>query len=146
MSRRLAFTPAASADIARAYDWYEAQRAGLGEEFLAELHIAFTLRTEFSDAGPAVHHDRRRMLLRRFPWAVYYRAAGRPRSRLGRGRERRRAFVTGTAYDLRLVAECDRARQHRKHAGPRHEHHGVSTDAGCRCSSQRSIPSSCMWR
>ena len=60
MSRRLAFTPATSADIADAYDWYDAQRPGLGEEFREELNVAFTLLAEFSEAGAAVHLDFRR--------------------------------------------------------------------------------------
>ena len=76
MSRSLQFTPATSADITDAYDWYEGQRAGLGEEFRGELRVAFTLLAEFSEAGPAVHHDLRRLLLRRFPYAIYYRVAG----------------------------------------------------------------------
>lgn len=33
MIRRLAFTAAASTDITDAYEWYESQRVGLGEEF-----------------------------------------------------------------------------------------------------------------
>ena len=77
MSRRLAFTPATNADIADAYDWYDAQRPGLGEEFREELAVAFTLLGEFSEAGPAVHFDVRRLLLRRFPYAIYYRVGER---------------------------------------------------------------------
>ena len=73
MSRLLRVTPATSDDIADAYDWYESQRAGLGELFRAELNVAVTLLREFSEAGPAVHQDLRRLLLRRFPYAVYYR-------------------------------------------------------------------------
>ncbi len=76
MSRPLQFTPATSADIADAYEWYEGQHAGLGEEFRGELHVACTLLAEFSDAGPAVHLNLRRLLLRRFPYAIYYRVVG----------------------------------------------------------------------
>ena len=47
MSRQLRVTPAAGDDIADAYGWYESQRSGL--------------------------RDLRRLLLRRFPYAVYYR-------------------------------------------------------------------------
>ena len=75
MRRQLGFTPAASADIADAYEWYEAQRPGLGEDFRGELTVAFTLLAEFSETGPAVHRDLRRVLVRRFPYAVYYRIA-----------------------------------------------------------------------
>lgn len=73
MTRRLRLTPATSNDIADAYQWYEAQRPGLGDEFGAELNVAFSLLDAFSEAGPAVHRDLRRLLVRRFPYAVYYR-------------------------------------------------------------------------
>jgi len=33
------FRPAAAADVEDAYRWYEAQQAGLGEEFLAAVRI-----------------------------------------------------------------------------------------------------------
>jgi toxin ParE1/3/4 len=71
VSRQLRVTPAASDDIADAYLWYESQRSGLGELFRAELNVSFTLLREFSEAGPAVHRDLRRLLLRRLPYAVY---------------------------------------------------------------------------
>ncbi len=76
MSRPLQFTAATRADIADAYDWYEEQRTGLGEEFRSELNVAFTLLSEFSEAGPTVHLNVRRLLLRRFPYAVYFRVVG----------------------------------------------------------------------
>lgn len=73
MTRRIRVTPATADDIADAYDYYEGQRTGLGEEFRGELHVALGLLIEFSEAGPAVHGGLRRLLLRRFPYAVYYR-------------------------------------------------------------------------
>jgi len=76
VSRPLQFTAATRADIADAYDWYEEQRTGLGEEFRSELNVAFALLSEFSEAGPTVHINVRRLLLRRFPYAVYYRVVG----------------------------------------------------------------------
>lgn len=76
MSRPLRFTEATRADIAQAYAWYEEQRTGLGEEPQSELTVAFALLAEFSEAGPVVHANLRRLLLRRFPYAVYYRVVG----------------------------------------------------------------------
>ena len=35
-------TPEADADIAAEYDWYEALREGLGDDFLAEFALVFT--------------------------------------------------------------------------------------------------------
>ncbi len=73
MSRGLRIAPAAARDIVGAYDWYEEQQPGLGEQFRAELHVAFGLVQQFGEAGPAVHRDLRRLLVRRFPYALYYR-------------------------------------------------------------------------
>jgi len=73
VSRRLRIAPAAARDIVGAYKWYEDQQPGLGEQFRAELHVAFALVQQFSEAGPAVHRDLRRLLVRRFPYALYYR-------------------------------------------------------------------------
>ena len=73
MSRELRLTPAAARDVIAAYDHYEGQLPGLGEQFRAELNVAFALLQQFSEAGPAVHRDLRRLLVRRFPYALYYR-------------------------------------------------------------------------
>lgn len=55
-----------------AYRHYEGQQSGLGVRFRAELQVAFALVLQFNEAGPVVHHQLRRMMLRRFPYAVYY--------------------------------------------------------------------------
>ncbi|MEN9509021.1 MAG: hypothetical protein RLZZ621_1584 [Gemmatimonadota bacterium] len=73
MSRALRIAPAAARDIVGAYNWYEDRQPGLGEQFRAELAVAFALVQHFSEAGPTVHRDLRRVLLRRFPYAIYYR-------------------------------------------------------------------------
>lgn len=73
MTRRIRVTPATAADIADAYHYYEGQREGLGEDFDGELRVALSLLLEFSEAGPVVHGALRRLLLRRFPYALYYR-------------------------------------------------------------------------
>jgi plasmid stabilization system protein ParE len=53
--------------------WYDAQRSGLGTEFEEALDASLQLITRFPEAGPVVLHDVRRLLLRRFPYALYYR-------------------------------------------------------------------------
>jgi plasmid stabilization system protein ParE len=72
VTRRLELRPEASADIAGAFSWYEAQREGLGREFAAELDRVFAAIRQFPAAGPIVHRSLRRALMRRFPYAVYY--------------------------------------------------------------------------
>lgn len=67
------FTPLASADIEAAYAWYEGQRRGLGDEFRVALEVVWGLLDQFPEAGPMAYRDLRRVLVPRFPYAVYYR-------------------------------------------------------------------------
>ena len=71
--RRVGFRPAASADLVAAHSWYEAQRAGLGEEFLAAVDAGITSILDFPEAQPEIHRGARRFLLERFPYVLYYR-------------------------------------------------------------------------
>lgn len=69
--------PAAAADIDDAYRWYESQRPGLGEEFLAALRLTRDRVVEHPEAFPVLHRDTRRALIpRRFPYGLFYRIYG----------------------------------------------------------------------
>ena len=69
--------PAAAADIEDAYQWYESQRSGLGEEFLAALGLLRDRVLEQPDAFVVLHRDTRRALIpRRFPYGLFYRVYG----------------------------------------------------------------------
>lgn len=68
--------PAAAADIRRGYVWYERQREGLGEEFLAELRASTDAILSSPTAFPVVHRETRRALVRRFPYGLFFRAVG----------------------------------------------------------------------
>jgi toxin ParE1/3/4 len=65
--------PAAEADIGDAFHWYEEQRAGLGEEFRAELKAAFEAIAGNPLLFQLIYRNTRRYLVRRFPYAIYYR-------------------------------------------------------------------------
>lgn len=39
MSARVIVRPEAEAELSKAYDWYEARRSGLGDEFLLSIEI-----------------------------------------------------------------------------------------------------------
>ncbi len=73
MSQPLDFHPAVRDEIRDAHSWYEQRRIGLGREFLDELErvlvgiAANPVRHGLSEAGI------REGLLRRFPYAIYYR-------------------------------------------------------------------------
>jgi len=64
---------AAAADVEDAYRWYEERREGLGDEFLAAIQAAVDSVVAHPLAAPIVHRDTRRVLVRRFPYGVFYR-------------------------------------------------------------------------
>lgn len=57
----------------RAARWYEREARGLGGEFLGEVELAFGSVKARPAAGSPLPTGRRRVLLRRFPYAVVYR-------------------------------------------------------------------------
>ena len=65
--------PAAAADIDEAFLWYEAQRSGLGHEFLASADTLIDAIAEHPLRYPVIRRNTRRALLRRFPYAMYFR-------------------------------------------------------------------------
>lgn len=73
MSLPLVFHPDVQADTDEAYRWYEQQRAGLGDDFLAELDIVFRRLEQMPGMFQVIWQNVRRALPRRFPYGVYYR-------------------------------------------------------------------------
>lgn len=65
--------PIAAAEIDEAYLWYESQRTGLGEEFLAEVNGTLDTIREMPELYAIVHRDTRRAMLVRFPYSLFYR-------------------------------------------------------------------------
>jgi plasmid stabilization system protein ParE len=55
--------PAAAADIEEAYDWYEIQRPGLGEEFLTALRSTLNRVIAQPEAFAVIHRTIRRALI-----------------------------------------------------------------------------------
>jgi plasmid stabilization system protein ParE len=75
--KQVVVRPAAAADIEDAFLWYERQRAGLGNEFLAALRSTMDLVLVHPEAFPVLHRDARRALVqRRFPYGLYFRIDG----------------------------------------------------------------------
>lgn len=74
MSRQLIVRTEAEADISEAAVWYDERRAGLGFEFLSEIRSAISRAVErpFSHARMRLSPDVRRVLIRRFPYRVFY--------------------------------------------------------------------------
>jgi len=71
--KRLAIRSGAQRDIAEAHAWYESQRVGLGAEFMSALEDALDAIAANAERFAIMHADLRRALLKRFPYAVFYR-------------------------------------------------------------------------
>jgi plasmid stabilization system protein ParE len=69
----LEIIPLARRDIDEAANYYLRQRAGLDDEFLAEVDAAFNMIVarprQFEQIRPGIH----RFILDRFPYGIYYR-------------------------------------------------------------------------
>jgi plasmid stabilization system protein ParE len=64
--------PRAEAQADEAAAWYETEQPGLGIEFLLELDAAIERAAETPLAYARVFLEARRVLTRRFPFAVYF--------------------------------------------------------------------------
>ena len=68
----LVFRKRVGRDLAGGYRWYEEQRTGLGEEFLAAVDASFDTIEEFPEMCAFVRGNVRRAIVTRFPYAVFY--------------------------------------------------------------------------
>ena len=73
MSVQVRPTSAAAADLITAHDWYELRSPGLGKDFVREVDAAVFHLVRHPELFPPVHRGLRRVLVRRFPYAVFYR-------------------------------------------------------------------------
>ncbi len=62
----------AEQDVADGYAYYERQRVGLGEDFLARVDACIAGIFRAPKVYPLFYRDFRRNLVRRFPYAAYY--------------------------------------------------------------------------
>ena len=73
MTYTLRFLPEVEEDVIAAYAWYEAKAPGLGEEFLRMFYACAGDIPRNQVLYPKVYREFRRRLLRRFPYAIYFR-------------------------------------------------------------------------
>jgi plasmid stabilization system protein ParE len=66
------FRASASTQVVDARAWYDKQRQGLGAEFSRSLESAVNRVARNPLSAPVVHQDVRRVLLKRFPYSVFY--------------------------------------------------------------------------
>jgi plasmid stabilization system protein ParE len=72
MKRALVVRSRAESQATQARDWYESQLEGLGRGFVIELDHAIQKAHENPLHYQIVHREIRRVLLRRFPYAVFF--------------------------------------------------------------------------
>lgn len=73
MSWSVIIRPRAEADLRESRQWYEAQRPGLGDEFVQEVRRTILWLEEHPEQRPPYYRDFRRVLTQRFPYKVFYR-------------------------------------------------------------------------
>ncbi len=72
MSLPLVVNPEAEEDLADARAWYDRQRAGLGDQLLLCVEEAFDRIRRMPLTPRVTFNGARRVLVRRFPYAVIY--------------------------------------------------------------------------
>ena len=72
MTFDLRFLPEVEEDVISGYSWYEDKARGLGEEFLRIFYASANNLSRNPLLYQKVHGDFRRLLLRRFPYAIYF--------------------------------------------------------------------------
>lgn len=69
---RVELLSAADAELAEAVEYYNHQRAGLGDEFLVELLVAIERIQRYPSAWPRLGERVRRYRMRRYPYGIIY--------------------------------------------------------------------------
>ena len=72
MSVEVRLRPEAERDLSDASAWYEEQRPGLGQEFLARVLNVFDTLAASPFMYPVHYRQTRRAVLQRYPFGVYY--------------------------------------------------------------------------
>lgn len=72
IDKRIIIRPEAESDITDAYQWYEAQRKGLGEHFLLCIEEALAKVSRNPEIYSVIYKDVRRVLIHRFPFGVFF--------------------------------------------------------------------------
>ena len=74
MSLAVSFLRAASVELVEASAWYESKQQGLVFEFMAEIERCISQAAANPLQFAVVRSDFRRVVARRFPYCVYFRA------------------------------------------------------------------------
>ena len=76
MNRTVRFLPEALDDLLETQGWYASREPGLAQAFAQAIILAVERIAQEPAAFPCVHGAVRRLVVRRFPYAVYFREVG----------------------------------------------------------------------
>jgi toxin ParE1/3/4 len=72
MSKKVIIRPEAEQDLAQAYQWYESQRTGLGDDFLLCVEGGLARLSRNPELYCRIHGDIRRLLIPVSLWYFLY--------------------------------------------------------------------------
>jgi toxin ParE1/3/4 len=72
MKRSILIRPEAEMEIEEAYHWYEQKHNGLGSDFLLCMEEGIEKILSNPDMCPVVYRNIQRLLIRRFPYGIFY--------------------------------------------------------------------------
>lgn len=72
MSLKIKVKPEAEEDITDAFLWYEEQSPGLGKRFLEDIDTKFSFLETSPFSSSILYKNTRRLLLKRFPYSLFY--------------------------------------------------------------------------
>ena len=67
------FLPEAEAELYDAQDWYDSRSPGLGDRFFTAIDALLPRIGDNPQQFPVVFQNLRRAIVRRFPYAIYFR-------------------------------------------------------------------------
>lgn len=70
--RLIRFSSDARKEFEEAARWYETQRRGLGSQFILALEAKLDTIRKSPEIFPIAHHEYRRAILKRFPFAIFF--------------------------------------------------------------------------
>jgi plasmid stabilization system protein ParE len=77
MSLPVVLRPEARAEFDEAFDWYEQQRSGLGVDFTTQVQEVFDRISATPERYAQIFQDIRRVVVRRFPYSIFYKVESR---------------------------------------------------------------------
>ena len=72
MPYQLRISSAAETDIREAYEYYETCRQGLGQDFILCIEASLNKITKNPNRYPVVHKNIHRILVKRFPFGIFF--------------------------------------------------------------------------